>query len=112
MIVTGGANVYPAEVEAALGEHPDVVDVVVVGIPDDEWGRRVHAIVQPRDPDRPPAVEGLNRHVRDRLVNYKAPKTYEFLHDFPRNEAGKIRRTQLATERETGEIAGLLTPAH
>lgn len=105
MIVTGGANVYPAEVEAALGEHPEVVDVVVVGIPDDEWGRRVHAIIQPRDSANPPSVEELNRHVRERLVNYKAPKTYEFLHEFPRNEAGKIRRTELAAERESGVVA-------
>ncbi len=102
MIVTGGANVFPAEVEAALGEHPDVADAVVVGVPDDEWGRRVHAIVQPRDPANPPPVVALNAHVRERLVNYKAPKTYEFLVEFPRNEAGKIRRTQLAAERESG----------
>jgi bile acid-coenzyme A ligase len=100
MIVSGGANVYPAEVEAALGEHPDVSDVVVVGVPDDEWGRRVHAIIQPRDPAAPPSAAGLNAHVRERLVNYKAPKTYEFLSEFPRNEAGKIRRTELAAERE------------
>ena len=100
MIVTGGANVYPAEVEAALGEHPAVADVVVVGIPDDEWGRRVHAIIQPLDAHAPPELDDLNAHVRQRLVNYKAPKTYEFLSDFPRNEAGKIRRAQLAAERE------------
>lgn len=99
MIVTGGANVYPAEVEAALGEHPDVADVVVVGVPDDEWGRRVHAIVQPRDSEMPPDRAELDAHVRERLVNYKAPKTYEFLRQFPRNEAGKIRRTELAAER-------------
>jgi len=99
MIVTGGANVYPAEVEAALGEHPAVADVVVVGVPDEEWGRRVHAIIQPRNPDAPPDERDLNAHVRERLVNYKAPKTYEFLSEFPRNEAGKIRRTALAAER-------------
>lgn len=109
MIVTGGANVYPAEVEAALGEHPEVIDVVVVGVPDDEWGRRVHAIIQPRDPANPPDVRELDRHVRERLVNYKAPKTYEFLTEFPRNEAGKIRRTQLAAERESA-TPGALTP--
>ena len=105
MIVTGGANVYPAEVEAALGEHPEVADVVVVGVPDDEWGRRVHAIIQPRDIVDPPDVDELNNHVRKRLVNYKAPKTYEFLSQFPRNEAGKIRRSQLAAEREQPRTA-------
>ena len=110
MIVTGGANVYPAEVEAALGEHGDVADVVVIGIPDDEWGRRVHAIIQPRDPGHPPIVAELNRHVRERIVNYKAPKTYEFLDLFPRNEAGKIRRSQLAAERESSEDLIFLHP--
>ncbi|MEZ4523127.1 MAG: hypothetical protein R3A46_16030 [Thermomicrobiales bacterium] len=111
MIVTGGANVYPAEVEAALGEHPEVADVVVVGVPDDEWGRRVHAIIQPRHPAELPSVSELNSHVRERLVNYKAPKTYEFLHEFPRNEAGKIRRSQLAAERESDAV-GQVIPAH
>lgn len=108
MIVTGGANVYPAEVEAALGEHTDVVDVVVVGVPDEEWGRRVHAIIQPKIPDVPPAAPVLDAFVRERLVNYKAPKTYEFLSELPRNEAGKIRRSQLAAERESGDIPGLV----
>src|SRR5206468_2329140 len=56
MIVTGGANVYPAEVEAALSEHPAVGDVTVIGVPDAEWGKRVHAVVQPIDPTRPPAA--------------------------------------------------------
>ena len=50
MIVTGGANVFPAEVEAALSEHPAVADVIVIGLRDEEWGRRVHAIVQATDP--------------------------------------------------------------
>lgn len=108
LIVTGGANVYPAEVEAALGEHPGVADVVVIGVPDDEWGRRVHAIVQPRDSAEPPSPSELDAHVRERLTNYKAPKTYEFLSQLPRNEAGKIRRSELAAERESGWHEGMV----
>ena len=54
MIVTGAVNVFPAEVESALSEHPGIADVVVVGLRDPEWGRRVHAIVQAGDPSRPP----------------------------------------------------------
>ncbi len=100
MIVSGGANIYPAEVESALGQHPGVDDVVVVGVPDDEWGRRVHAIIQPADFDHLPSIEQLNEHVRQFVTSYKAPKTYEFLRQLPRNEAGKIRRSQLAAERE------------
>jgi bile acid-coenzyme A ligase len=102
MIVTGGANVFPAEVEAALSEHPAVADVAVVGVPDEEWGRRVHAVVQPRDPANPPPVSALDQHVRDRLMSYKAPKSYEFLEELPREPTGKIRRSALAAEREGG----------
>ena len=105
MIVSGGANVFPAEVEAALSEHPEVDDVVVVGLPDPEWGRRVHAIIQPADVQNPPDESELDAHVRDRLARYKAPKSYEFLSQLPRDDAGKIRRSALATERTVG--AGL-----
>jgi bile acid-coenzyme A ligase len=107
MIVSGGANVYPAEVEAALSDHPGLADIVVVGVPDEEWGRRVHAIVQPTDPCNPPDVQELDARIRLRLASYKAPKTYEFVTELPRNEAGKIRRTQLVTERESGALAGI-----
>lgn len=99
MIVSGGANVFPAEVEAALSSHPSVADVVVVGLPDEEWGRRVHAIVQPADSASPPDVGDLNRHVREHLAAYKAPKTYEMVSELPRSESGKIRRSALAEER-------------
>lgn len=108
MIVSGGSNIYPAEVEAALSEHPDVADSIVVGVPDDEWGRRVHAIIQPRDVQRPPAAAELDAHMRERLVNYKAPKTYEFLPELPRNEAGKVRRTEIAAARESGWVDGMV----
>src|SRR5690606_23423588 len=99
LIITGGANVYPAEVEAPLSQHPEVVDVVVIGVPDEDWGRRVHAIVHPRDPDNPPAVSGLDAWVRQHLSSYKVPKSYEFLNGLPRDGAGKIRRLSLIEER-------------
>jgi bile acid-coenzyme A ligase len=99
MIVTGGANVFPAEVEAALSEHSQVADVVVVGVPDPEWGRRVHAIVEPTDWSAPPSREELDAYVRARLTAYKVPKTYEFLERLPRTDAGKLNRNALAGER-------------
>ncbi|MEI2618823.1 MAG: AMP-binding protein [Thermomicrobiales bacterium] len=110
LIVTGGANVYPAEVEAVLGTHPGVDDVAVIGVPDEEWGRRVHAIVQPRDPAEPPSPEALDRHCRADLTSYKVPKTYELLAALPRNEAGKIRRSDLAAERESGWTDAMMRP--
>lgn len=99
MIVTGGANVFPAEVEAALSEHPDIADAVVIGLPDADWGRRVHAIVE-----RMPAADDLSEDdviafVKDRLASYKAPKTVEFIAQLPRTAATKISRSALVQER-------------
>lgn len=108
LIITGGANVYPAEVEAALTEHPAVGDVAVIGVPDDDLGKHVHAIIQPRAPNNPPSVQELDRHCRERLAAYKVPKTYEFLSPLPRDDAGKIRRSALATERAQGTIPGMV----
>jgi bile acid-coenzyme A ligase len=97
LIITGGANVYPAEVEAALSEHPGIADVAVIGLPDEEWGKRVHAVVQLGA--TPLTVAELDAHCRERLASYKAPKTWEFVDALPRDEAGKIRRLALVAER-------------
>jgi len=108
MIVSGGANVYPAEVEAALHDHPAIGDLAVIGVPDEEWGKRVHAIIEPADPVNPPSAADLDAYVRERLTSYKVPKTYEFVAALPRNEAGKIRRSALAEERESGWTSGMV----
>jgi bile acid-coenzyme A ligase len=99
MIVTGGANVYPAEVEAALSEHPEVADVVVIGLSDEEWGHRVHAIVQL---GVGPAVDeaALITYAKDRLAPYKVPKSVELVDKVPRSDAMKINRGALVAERE------------
>ncbi len=101
MIVTGGVNVFPAEVEAALSEHSGIADVVVVGLSDPEWGHRVHAIVQPLDPSL--TAEGVIGFAKDRLASYKAPKSVEFVDSIPRSEAMKFNRSALVAERETTE---------
>ena len=89
LILAGGANVYPAEIEAALMEHPDVQSAVVVGLPDDDLGQRVHAVVQ-----APPAIEAeLREFVAERLVRYKQPRSYRFVTDSLRDDAGKVRRS-------------------
>jgi bile acid-coenzyme A ligase len=100
MIVTGAANVFPAEVEAALSEHPEIVDVVVIGLRDPEWGRRVHAIVQPLDVAHPPDEADVISFARARLASYKAPKTVEFVASLPRSEAMKLSRGALVLERD------------
>jgi bile acid-coenzyme A ligase len=109
MIVTGAVNVYPAEVEAALSEHPGIADVVVVGLRDPEWGRRVHAIVQPSDPALD--ADGVTGFARERLAPYKVPKSVEFVDVIPRSEAMKFNRAALVAERDGPESDGAEQPA-
>lgn len=99
MIVTGGANVFPAEVESALIDHPEVADVVVIGIADPQWGRRVHAVVQPADKARPPDEVDIVRFAKSRLAAYKVPKTVEFVDEIPRTAATKVNRSAMVQAR-------------
>ncbi|MFB7091538.1 AMP-binding protein [Streptomyces sp. NPDC056296] len=95
MIVSGGANVYPAEVENALDAHPRVLSTVVVGIPDDDLGQRVHALVEAE-----PGTTGeeLLEFLSDKLVRYKIPRTLEFIDRPLRDDAGKVRRSKMRDE--------------
>lgn len=99
MIVSGGANVYPAEVEGVLAEHPAVQDVAVIGLPDAEWGRRVHAIILLKPGADSTVASGLDALVRSRLAPYKVPKSYEFVTELGRNEAGKLQRQKMVLAR-------------
>jgi bile acid-coenzyme A ligase len=99
MIITGGANVYPAEVESALSEHPGIADVVVIGLADPEWGRRVHAVIEAKDPDDPPTAEDVIAFAKGRLAPYKVPKTVEVVDEVPRSAATKVNRSALVAER-------------
>jgi bile acid-coenzyme A ligase len=101
MILVGGSNVYPAEVEAALSEHPEVRSCAVIGLPDDERGNRVHAIVE-AERDKV-TVNELVAHAAERLVAYKCPRTVEFVSEPLRDDAGKVRRSLLRSERLDGE---------
>jgi long-chain acyl-CoA synthetase len=92
MIITGGANVYPAEVEGVLFGHPAVGDVVVIGVPDDEWGEAVKAIVEPREPV---SADEIIAWSRERLAHYKCPRTVDFIESMPRDENGKVRKREL-----------------
>ena len=98
-IITGGANVVPAEVEAVLTQHPGVRDAAVIGLKDDDLGRRVHALIEPANVDAPPTLEELDAHLRLHLASYKLPRSYEAMAMLPRDEAGKIRRAKLRDER-------------
>ncbi|MFC9971683.1 acyl-CoA synthetase [Spirillospora sp. NPDC127200] len=88
VINTGGEKVYPEEVEVALKDHPDVYDVVVVGLPDERFGQRVAAVVAPR-PGTAPTLEELTAHCRDRLAGYKLPRTLKLVDEVQRTAVGK-----------------------
>lgn len=95
MILVGGANVYPAEVEAALTEHPAVVSAAVIGLPDDDYGNVAHAIVQLDAEQTGTGPDELRAFVASRLAPYKVPRSVEFTAEPLRDDAGKIRRSAL-----------------
>ena len=98
MILAGGANIYPAEIESALDEHARVRSCAVIGLPDDDLGNSVHAIIQ-TDDGTPIDLDDLRTHLGERLVRYKVPRTFEFTTEPLRDDAGKVRRSALRDER-------------
>jgi acyl-CoA synthetase (AMP-forming)/AMP-acid ligase II len=97
MIISGGVNIYPAEIEAVLHEHPGVLDVAVFGIPDDEWGESVYAIVQPKA-DTALGIDELREFCDGRLAGYKRPRGFELRAELPRTDAGKLLKRVLRDE--------------
>ncbi len=99
MILVGGANIYPAEIEAAISEHPRVRSCAVIGLPDDERGNRVHAIVDLGDDVVDVDEQAMKEFLGERLVSYKVPRSFEFVTAPLRDDAGKVRRSALRAER-------------
>lgn len=95
LIISGGMNIYPREVEEALLHHPGVRDVAVVGRPDPEWGEAVVAFVVPADAAEPPPTDELDRTCLDRIARYKRPKDYRFIEALPTNNYGKVVKREL-----------------
>ncbi len=97
LIISGGVNIYPAEVDGVLLEHPAVHDVATIGVPDDDWGEAVKAVVQPAA-----GVEGtdelaaeLMAFCRDHLAHFKCPRSVDFVSELPREDTGKIFKRKL-----------------
>jgi malonyl-CoA/methylmalonyl-CoA synthetase len=97
LIISGGLNIYPPEVERVLAEHPSVAACAVIGCPDPEWGERVTAVVVLRGPE-PVEPADLVAFCRERLAPYKSPKSIVFADDLPRNAMGKVRKTELRSQ--------------
>jgi 2-furoate---CoA ligase len=101
MIITGGENVHPVEVEDVLAEHPAVVEAAVIGAPDERWGQRVVAFVVPtEDPAATPDADALDRHFRETegIAGFKRPREYRFVDQLPKSSSGKLLRRELRKE--------------
>ncbi|MEQ9315938.1 MAG: long-chain-fatty-acid--CoA ligase [Henriciella sp.] len=107
MIVSGGENIYPAEVENAIFGHPDVADVAVIGIPSEKWGEEVKAIIVLKEGAKPD-TDGIIAWTKEKIASYKCPKSVDFIPALPRNPSGKILRKDLrepyweGTDRRVG----------
>jgi long-chain acyl-CoA synthetase len=97
MIISGGVNIYPAEIEAVLISHPEVADAAVFGIPDDDWGEQVKAVIQvaPTSAAGAALVAALQEYAAARLAKYKLPKTIDFVVEMPRDPNGKLYKRKL-----------------
>ena len=104
MIISGGMNIYPAEIEAALEQHPGIYDVAVFGIPSDEWGEAVHATVV-RSPGSSLTGEEIMAFARENLASYKVPRSVDFTSELPRTGSGKVLKRQLRAPFWAGRTA-------
>lgn len=99
MVISGGVNVYPAEVESVLEEHPAIAQAAIVGVPDEEWGERLRAFVVVRPGDQTPSAEDLRQWCRAKLSGPKVPREWVFLDALPANATGKILKRELREYR-------------
>jgi fatty-acyl-CoA synthase/long-chain acyl-CoA synthetase len=104
MIISGGMNIYPAEIEAALEQHPGIYDVAVFGIPSEEWGEAVHATVV-RTPGWPLTGDEVAAFAREHLASYKVPRSVDFASELPRTGSGKLLKRQLRAPYWAGRTA-------
>jgi fatty-acyl-CoA synthase len=109
MIIRGGENVYPREIEDVLSSHPDVAAVAVVGVRDEAWGEQVGAVIVPASSESVPSPEALRVYCRERLAKFKAPSFWYFVADLPTTATGKIQKYILRDQIERGELPGVET---
>lgn len=92
MIIRGGMNIYPAEIEAAIGDHPAIEYAAVIGIPDPEWGEQICAVLTVREGFERPTVDGLTTFLRSQIAPHKTPVYWKFVDQMPSTPSGKIQK--------------------
>ena len=112
MVVSGGVNIYPAESERVLMSHPRVKDIAVIGVPDDEMGERLLALVQPMDGQVPPDPIELRDYCRQTLAHYKCPRTFEIVETVGRSAMGKVNKRQLRATYTASNHQDLSKPSN
>jgi long-chain acyl-CoA synthetase len=105
MVLRGGVNVYPAEIEAVLQQHPDVVDCAVFGVPDERLGEELQALVEVR---RPVTADALRDHCRAHLADFKVPRYVDIVEALPRDPVGKVLKRHLRDERWAGRRSAVV----
>ncbi|MFC9840218.1 AMP-binding protein [Rhodococcus sp. NPDC127530] len=108
MIIRGGLNIYPREIEELLFQHSDVAEVAIVGVPDEKWGEQIGAVVRPTDPANPPDATALKTWCRDRIAAHKTPSLWYFTDRLPMTPTGKIQKFRV----QQAIASGALTAAH
>ncbi len=98
MIISGGENIYCAEVENTLAAHPKIAEVALIGVPDAKWGEAPLAVIAPRDPADPPTAAEIDAFAREHLASYKRPRDVVIVAELPRNPSGKVLKTSLRGE--------------
>jgi long-chain acyl-CoA synthetase len=104
MIISGGVNIYPAEIEGELVMHPAIADIAVFGVPDEQWGEAIKAVIQPAEGVVPSAelTDEIRAFAAERLAKYKLPKIVEYLDELPRDDNGKLYKRKLRDESWAG----------
>jgi fatty-acyl-CoA synthase/long-chain acyl-CoA synthetase len=110
MIIRGGENLYPAEIEAAVSRHPAITEAAVFGLSDEFWGEKVAAAVRVASGQAPPTPEQLKRHCRDLLAPHKAPSHWFMVDQFPLTASGKVQKFALRHAVEIGDLKELKDP--
>ena len=104
MIISGGENIYCAEVEDVLAAHPKVAEIALIGVPDPRWGETPLAVIAPRDASNPPSAADIESYCREHLAGYKRPRRLSVVDSLPRNPSGKVLKTELRARYAAGDL--------